>query len=71
MTPLDALTSVSLALMFVSAVFFVVIEVAWLTEAVQNQNFLMVSIGLSVAFLVLSSIVVRLSTSHVKDQTQK
>ena len=68
MTTLGVLTSVSIAIMFLSTIFFMASEVAQFAMRAEIQNLLIVTLGLSVAFIVLSWVVARLNSPQTKSK---
>jgi hypothetical protein len=69
MKSLEALSSVTIALLFTSAILFVTSELAQLAIKALTLNLLIVTIGLSAAYLVLSYTVTRLSSNRNKCKT--
>jgi len=69
MTTLNNLMSLSIAIMCISTISFVASEVAQLAIKAQIQNFLMVSLSLSLVFLVLSLVVSQLSSRQTRNET--
>jgi hypothetical protein len=67
MKALGALSSVTIALLIMSTIFFVASEVAQLAIRAQTQSLIAVTICLSVAFLIFSIITSRLSSSLNKE----
>ena len=71
MKTLVALTSIGIALMFMSAIFFVTSEVVQLATGAGIQSLLTDTLSLSVAFSILSIIVARLSSNQTKSKPEK
>ena len=71
MKTLVALTSVGIALMLMSAIFFVTSEVVQLAIGAGIQSLLTDTLSLSVAFSILSIIVARLSSNQTKSKHAK
>ncbi len=69
MTTLNNLMSLSIAIMCISTISFVASEVAQLAIKAQIQNFLMVSLSLSLVFLLLSLVVSQLSSRQPRNET--
>ena len=67
MATLNTLTAISIAIMFVSTMSFIASEVAELAIRAHIQSFLMVSISLSFAFLILSLIITRFSSKQIRN----
>ena len=66
MKALGALTFVSIVIMFLSTIFFVASEIAQLAMSAGIQSLLAVTLSFSVAFLILSCAVARLSSTQTK-----
>jgi len=69
MATLNNLMSLSIAIMCINTISFVASEVAQLAIKAQIQNFLMVSLSLSLVFLVLSLVVSQLSSRQTRNET--
>jgi hypothetical protein len=66
MKALGDLTSVSIALMFIGTIFFVASEVAQLAIRAEIRSLFIVTLSLSMAFLISSCIVARLNSNQAK-----